>query len=33
MEPPGAYFVTMTGQVLLTRGGKNFTPVQLLRKS
>jgi hypothetical protein len=30
-EPSGAYFVTMTGQVLLTRCGKNFTPVQLLR--
>jgi hypothetical protein len=29
----GAYFVTMTGQVLLTRNGTNFTPVRLLNNS
>ena len=29
----GAYFVTATGQVLLTRNGPNFTTVQLLHKS
>ena len=29
----GAYFVTQTGQLFLSRDGQNFTPVRLLHKS
>ncbi len=29
----GAYFVTKTGQILQTRSGTNFTPVELLRQT
>ena len=31
--PSGAYFVTVSGQVLLSRNGTNFIPVRLLRDS